>query len=79
MTTCLDLDQGNNWREPVSYALQNVLPVIRAPMVKAAEMIDNHVEGVAAHWNSGLTNALMEGLNSVFQVIKRNSACWKGA
>ena len=52
---------------------------ILAPMVKAAEMIENHFQGVAAHWNSGLTNAFMEGLNSVFQAIKRKARGYRNS
>ena len=42
-------------------------------MVKAAQMVENHLEGILAHWKWGLTNAFMEGLNSVFSATKRKA------
>jgi transposase len=44
-----------------------------APMVKAAQMVENHLAGILAHWKWGLTNAFMEGLNSVFSATKRKA------
>lgn len=44
-----------------------------APMVKAAEMIESHLEGILAHWKAGLTTAFMEGLNSLFSATKRKA------
>ena len=39
-------------------------------MVKLAQMIENHLAGIlAGKW--GVTNAFMEGLNSVFSATKR--------
>jgi transposase len=43
------------------------------PMVKAAEMIQRHIEGILAHWKAGLTTAFMEGLNSLFSATKRKA------
>lgn len=43
------------------------------PMVKVAQMIENHLAGILAHWKWGLTNAFMEGLNSVFSAVKRKA------
>jgi transposase len=48
-------------------------PSILKPMVSVARMIKRHFKGVVAHWKSGLTNAYMEGLNSVFQATKRKA------
>lgn len=42
-------------------------------MVKLAQMIENHLAGILAHWKWGLTNAFMEGLNSVFSATKRKA------
>ena len=42
-------------------------------MVKIAQMIDRHIEGVMEHWTHRTTNAFMEGLNSVFSVVKRKA------
>jgi transposase len=44
-----------------------------ASMVKLAQMVDKHLAGILAHWKSGLTNAFMEGLNSVFSATKRKA------
>jgi transposase len=42
-------------------------------MVKVARMVENHLAGILAHWKWGLTNAFMEGLNSVFSATKRKA------
>lgn len=42
-------------------------------MRKAAAMIENHFEGILAHWRSRTTNAFLEGLNSVFSAVKRKA------
>jgi len=42
-------------------------------MVKLAQMIENHLAGILAHWKWGVTNAFMEGLNSVFSATKRKA------
>lgn len=44
-----------------------------APMVKLMKMVQKHFAGILAHWKSGLTNAFMEGLNSVFSATKRKA------
>ena len=44
-----------------------------ASMVKVAQMIQNHLKGILAHWKWGVTNAFMEGLNSVFSATKRKA------
>jgi transposase len=46
---------------------------IFAPMVQMAKTIENHLAGILAHWKWGLTNAFMEGLNSVFSAVKRKA------
>jgi transposase len=42
-------------------------------MVKVAAMIEKHLAGILAHWKWGVTNAFMEGLNSVFSATKRKA------
>jgi transposase len=42
-------------------------------MVKVAEMVETHLAGILAHWKWGVTNAFMEGLNSVFSATKRKA------
>jgi transposase len=44
-----------------------------ASMVKLAQMVENHLAGILGHWRSGLTNAFLEGLNSVFSATKRKA------
>ena len=44
-----------------------------ASMVKLAQMVENHLAGILAHWKWGVTNAFMEGLNSVFSGTKRRA------
>lgn len=43
------------------------------PMVKAAAMVERHLEGILTHWQAGLTTAFLEGLNSVFSAVKRKA------
>lgn len=47
------------------------------PMLKAAQMVENHLEGILAHWKEGLTTAFMEGLNSLFSATKRKARGYK--
>jgi transposase len=42
-------------------------------MLRLMKMIQTHLEGILAHWKWGLTNAFMEGLNSVFSATKRKA------
>ena len=44
-----------------------------ASMVKLAQMVETHLAGILAHWKWGVTNAFMEGLNSVFSATKRKA------
>ncbi len=46
---------------------------IFGPMLKMAQMIEDHLAGILAHWKWGVTNAFMEGLNSVFSATKRRA------
>jgi transposase len=42
-------------------------------MVKVADLVERHLAGILAHWKWGITNAFMEGLNSVFSATKRKA------
>jgi transposase len=44
-----------------------------ASMVSLAALVQNHLAGILAHWKWGVTNAFMEGLNSVFSATKRKA------
>jgi transposase len=46
---------------------------LMASMVKLAQMVETHLAGIVAHWKWGVTNAFMEGLNSVFSATKRKA------
>ncbi len=48
-------------------------PPVLAEMVRCAGMIERHLEGILAHWDGHVTNAFMEGLNSVFSAVKRKA------
>ncbi len=48
-------------------------------MVKAAQMVEDHLAGILAHWKWGVTNAFMEGLNSVFSATKRKARGYRSA
>jgi transposase len=43
------------------------------PMVAAAESIISHFDGIISFANSRITNAFMEGINSVFSAVKRKA------
>ena len=46
-------------------------------MVKLTQMIERHLAGILAHWKWGVTNAFMEGLNSVFSATKRKARSYR--
>ena len=48
-------------------------------MVKLAQMVENHLAGIVAHWRWGITNAFMEGLNSVFSGTKRKARGYRSS
>jgi len=48
-------------------------------MVKVANMIESHLEGILAHWTAKVTNAFLEGLNSVFSATKRKARGYRTA
>lgn len=43
------------------------------PMSKVADMVEKHLPGILAHWTEGVTNAFLEGLNSLFSATKRKA------
>jgi transposase len=62
-----------DWCRLARLAAQTAPKVIFAAMVGAAKMIEDHLEGILAHWQHRVTNAYMEGLNSVFSATKRKA------
>jgi transposase len=61
------------WCRWVRWVARFYKPSLFASMLKLAQMIENHLVGILGHWKSGLTNAFMEGLNSVFSATKRKA------
>lgn len=61
------------WCRWVRWAARFYKGSLFRPMVKLAQMVENHLAGILAHWKWGLTNAFMEGLNSVFSATKRKA------
>jgi transposase len=43
------------------------------PMLRVANMISSHLPGILAHWSAKVTNAFLEGLNSLFSATKRKA------
>jgi transposase len=43
------------------------------PMLGTAKMVMRHLAGILGHWKEKITNAFMEGLNSVFSATKRRA------
>lgn len=46
---------------------------LSAAMVKVANCIKNHLDGILKYWEQHITNAYMEGLNNMFQMVKRRA------
>jgi transposase len=61
------------WCRWVRWVARHQPKNLLAPMVKLAEQVENHLPGILAHWKWGVTNAFMEGLNSVFSATKRKA------
>jgi transposase len=61
------------WCRWVSWAARFCRYDLLAPMVKVAQTVKEHLKGILAYWKAGLTNAFMEGLNSVFSATKRKA------
>ena len=50
-----------------------------APMAKVAKTIEQHLEGILAHWSGWLTTAFLEGRNSVFSAVKRKARGYRSS
>jgi transposase len=61
------------WCRWVRWAARWCKANLLASMVRVAQTVENHLRGILAHWKWGLTNAFMEGLNSVFSATKRKA------
>ena len=61
------------WCRWVRWKGRSYKTLLFVSMMKLANMIESHLEGILAHWKWGVTNAFMEGLNSVFSATKRKA------
>ncbi len=61
------------WCRWVRWVARFYKPGIFAPMCKLAKTITGYTNGILRHWKLGITNAFMEGLNSVFSATKRKA------
>ena len=61
------------WCRWVRWSAGKYATLILSEMVKCAQMVERHLEGILGHWEGRLTNAFMEGLNSVFSAVKRKA------
>jgi len=61
------------WCRWVRWVARHYPHGVFSSMVKLAQMIENHLAGILAHWKWHITNAFMEGLNSVFSAVKRKA------
>ena len=62
-----------DWCQLIRQTAQTLPKTIFASMLAVAKMIENHLEGIMAHWTHKVTNAYMEALNSVFSATKRKA------
>jgi len=67
------------WCRWVRWVARFYKGMLFASMLKLKEMIERHLKGILAHWKWGLTNAFMEGLNSVFSATKRRARGYRSS
>ena len=63
----------SDWCQLVRGAACEAPGTLFAAMRRVAGMMETHMEGIMAHWGHRITNAFMEGLNSVFSATKRKA------
>ena len=61
------------WCRWVRWVARHYKTHLLGSMVKMAQTVETHLAGILAHWKWGITNAFMEGLNSVFSATKRKA------
>ena len=61
------------WRRRVRWVARFYKLGLFKSMLTLAKMVEDHLEGILAHWKWRITNAFMEGLNSVFSATKRKA------
>jgi transposase len=67
------------WCRWVRWIANKHASLLFAPMRKVAKMVQTNLKGILAHWKWRLTNAFMEGLNSVFQATKRKARGYRSS
>ena len=68
-----------NWCQWVRSVAREGASELLEPMVRVADMVESHMEGILAHWKEGLTTAFLEGLNSLFSATKRKARGYKSS
>jgi transposase len=61
------------WCRWVRWSAGKYAPAILTDMVRCATTFEREIEGILAHWQGHITNAFMEGLNSVFSAVVRKA------
>jgi len=67
------------WCRWVRWVARKQVSLMFLSMVKLAQMVETHLPGILAHWKWRLTNAFMEGLNSLFQATKRKARGYRSS
>jgi transposase len=67
------------WCRWVRWAARFCKLNLLSSMLKAAQRVEQHLKGILAHWKWGITNAFLEGLNSVFSATKRKARGYRSA
>lgn len=67
------------WCRWVKWAARRTSYNVLRAMAKLADTVQNHLKGILGHWKAGLTNAFMEGLNSVFSATKRKARGYRSS
>jgi len=67
------------WCRWVRWVAKKPVNLIFLSMLKVAQMVETNLQGILAHWKGRLTNAFMEGLNSVFQATKRKARGYRSS
>jgi transposase len=68
-----------NWCQWVRSVAREGASGLLEPMVRMADMVESHMEGILAHWKGGLTTAFLEGLKSLFSATKRKARGYKSS
>jgi transposase len=72
-------DKFENWCQWVRSVAREGAGALLEPMVRVADMVESHMEGILAHWKEGLTTAFLEGLKRLFSATKRKARGYKSS